>query len=98
MTETKWNWEVDANNTSLCTRAGVLFSYDMKKLYSYPATKTDEEYVGPLTVTEIRNYAFKDNAKIKKITLGENVENIYEGAFRNCTALEKIIIDKKLNQ
>ena len=48
------------------------------------------EVVLPSTIVEVRNYAFKNCAKLTTINL-ENVDFIREGAFYGCSALENII-------
>ena len=45
-------------------------------------------------VTSIAKYAFKDNAKVQKITLGENVSSVGKGAFNGCKNLTFIDASK----
>lgn len=46
-------------------------------------------------VTTIAKNAFKDNTKLKKVTLGKNVTTIKKNAFRNCKKLKTIVIKSK---
>ncbi|MDO5155064.1 MAG: leucine-rich repeat domain-containing protein [Eubacteriales bacterium] len=46
-------------------------------------------------VTKIEDGAFKNNKKLKKITVGENVTTIGKNAFKNCSSLVKITIPTK---
>lgn len=89
-----FEWEIDDENTSLCVKDGVLFSYDMKTLYSYPISKTDEKYVVPSSVESIFNYAFGSgenykNTSLKRIVLDKNLTSIGYYAFNNCS-IERI--------
>ena len=43
-------------------------------------------------VTSVAKEAFKNNKKLKKATIGKNVEVIEDGAFAGCTALKSITI------
>lgn len=54
--------------------------------------------VGGVTykVTSIADNAFKNNKKITKVTLGDNVETIGTGAFNGCKNLTKVTIGKNM--
>lgn len=56
--------------------------------------------IGGITykVTSIADNAFKNNKKLKKVTIGSNVTSIGNSAFRNCTALKKVVIPAKVKQ
>ena len=43
-------------------------------------------------VTAIAPNAFKNNKKLKKLTVGANVENIGAGAFSGCKAMKNMVI------
>ena len=47
--------------------------------------------IGCYTVTNIDNYAFKNNTFIKTVTLSTGIKTINYGAFLNCTALETVV-------
>ena len=49
-------------------------------------------------VTSIGNNAFKNNKKLKKVTIGSNVTSIGNSAFKNCTAFKKVVIPAKVKQ
>lgn len=64
-------------------------------------TGTDEEIVVPqkldsYTATEIDEYTFRENTKIKKITLPDTIIIIDKCAFYQCSALTDINIPEKL--
>lgn len=70
---------------------GVLFNKDQTELIKYPKAKADEEYTVPETVASVAKNAFNGNSSIKKVTLPENVTNIYGSSFYKCAKLEDII-------
>ena len=43
-------------------------------------------------VTAVSVDAFKNNKKLKKVTIGRNVEEIEKGAFSGCTSLTKVTV------
>lgn len=59
-----------------------------------PSTVTINGYT--YQVTSIANDAFKNNQKLKSITIGSNVKTIGARAFKNCKALKKIVIPAKV--
>ena len=64
------------------------------KLVSYiggESTPTIPETMNQNKLTTIGAGAFKDNAKITKVSLSNNIENIEDNAFFNCTSLKGII-------
>lgn len=48
------------------------------------------------TVTEIAANAFKNNKKLKKVTISGNIKVIGKNAFQNCTALKTVAIGSKV--
>ncbi|MBR1475791.1 MAG: leucine-rich repeat protein [Muribaculaceae bacterium] len=61
---------------------------------SYPPLK---EVVIPGTVISIGKWAFSNLLYLKSVTLGENVEQIGDGAFCECNSLESIVLPDKLS-
>ncbi|HCT92755.1 MAG TPA: hypothetical protein DF613_15455 [Lachnospiraceae bacterium] len=49
-------------------------------------------------VTSIANNAFRNNKRLKTVTIGSNVTSIGSCAFQNCTALSKITIPAKVSK
>ena len=47
------------------------------------------------TVAEIGDNAFKNNTKIKKVTIGKNVKKIGKSAFYKCKKLNQVVIKSK---
>ena len=81
-------------------------SKDDTKTVEYTGTKNDKKsnITIPSTikingenykVTVIKANAFKDNKKIKQITIGKNIKKIGKNAFKNCKNLKKIVIKTK---
>ncbi len=73
--------------------------------YGGPQDETAAELVIPdqiticgkaYKVTEIKANAFKNNRKLKKITIGKNIKKIGKNAFYGCKNLKKITIKTKL--
>ena len=48
------------------------------------------------TVTAVTDSAFKNNRKIQKVTIGNNVVTIGKYAFKGCTKLKKLSIGKNV--
>ena len=59
-----------------------------------PATVTSGGTV--YQVTEIKNESCGKMSKLKKLTLGENVKKVGNGAFRNCKKLTTVMLGKKI--
>ena len=70
---------------------GVLFNFNQSKLIKYPCGKTDSEYTVSDLVVEIAPYAFED-AKVEKVTTGDNLVIIGNGAFYNTESMTTIVI------
>ena len=61
-----------------------------KKSIIIPVTITIDGHI--YKVTAIGDRAFKNNKKLKSVTIGKNIKKIGKEAFRNCTKLKKITI------
>lgn len=83
---------VAEDNENYSSEDGVVYDKDKTVLMMYPVGKTDESFVIPSTVTEIKAEAFKDNAYLKNITIPEGVETIGSYNFYNCDALVSITV------
>lgn len=57
-----------------------------------------EEVVIPDSVTEIQDYAFSGNKKLKSVTLSKNLKVIGINAFFNCQALQSIELPATLKE
>ncbi|MDE6029808.1 MAG: leucine-rich repeat protein [Clostridiales bacterium] len=84
--------EVDPNNPVLTGVDGVLFSKDKTEILFYPFGK-EGNYQIPATVTKISGGAFSGKSNVTEITISKNVIEIGDGAFRQCTNLEKVIFE-----
>ncbi|MBR6568057.1 MAG: leucine-rich repeat domain-containing protein, partial [Clostridia bacterium] len=83
---------VAEDNETYSSEDGVVYNKDKTVLMMYPVGKTDESFVIPSTVKEIKAEAFKDNAYLKNITIPEGVETIGASNFYNCDALVSITV------
>ncbi len=70
---------------------GVLFNFNLTELISYPDGIEKAKYTVPSGVTTIGRYAF-DDCDIKEITLPDTLKTISDGAFYECSNIEKIDI------
>lgn len=78
---------------STVTEKEVIFvkpKSNSKKSLSIPATVTIDGYT--YKVTAIADKAFKNNKKLKSVTIGKNVTKIGKKAFSGCKKLKKITI------
>ena len=73
--------EVSNNNENYSSTDGVLFNKSNSELITYPAGKTDSEYVIPNSVTTIGYDAFNGCSKLKKIEIPDSVTYIGSKAF-----------------
>ena len=84
--------EVSGNNKNYSSADGVLFNKDKTELITYPAGKTDSEYVIPNSVTSIGYSAFKNCTSLTSVTIGNSVTSIGNEAFYGCTSLTSVTI------
>lgn len=86
---------VDASNTEVSCRDGILYRKGGKQLALVPVNYPKEEFTVVPEVTEIYNYAFSGNKNLRKVTLGKNVENYGDASFTYCEALEEIVFQQE---
>ena len=84
--------EVSGNNKNYSSLDGVLFNKDKTELITYPAGKTDSEYVIPNSVTSIGYSAFENCTSLTSVTIPDSVTSIDYSAFENCTSLTSVTI------
>ena len=84
--------EVSGNNKNYSSADGVLFNKDKTELITYPAGKTDSEYVIPNSVTSIGYSAFENCTSLTSVTIPDSVTSIDYSAFENCTSLTSVTI------
>lgn len=78
--------EVEFGNPAFCSKDGVLFSKDMKKLIAFPQGK-GMQYQIPNGVENIADYAFF-STKLASITLPESVSSVGLTAFSSSFLLQ----------
>lgn len=83
---------VDEGNPYIKSIDGVLYSKDGKVLICYPVNKSEDFFTIPSDVTELYVDAFGWNNYLKQIELGNRLERINTGAFRNMKSLESLEI------
>lgn len=81
-------YEIVVNQDGTLTIRAVKFAENSVENLKIAGTLTinDTKY----QVTEIAPYAFKNNKKIKTVTIGNGITTIGKGAFEGCTKLETV--------
>ena len=85
---------VDSDNTVYASRAGVLFTKDMKTLICYPAAASAVSYTLPDTVQTIRKGAFSQCANLRSLTFPKSLKKV-EDTFYQCGVLTEIYVPKE---
>lgn len=79
--------------------AEVTYVKPSKKTYTKVKIPNTIKYQGvTYKVTAIANNAFKNNEKLKSVTIGTNIRTIGNSAFQNCTALKSVTIPKNVSK
>ena len=84
--------EVLDNNKNYASVDGVLFNKDKSELITYPASKTDNTYEIPNSVTSIDNEAFYYCKSLASVTIPNSVTSIGNNAFYYCKSLASVTI------
>ena len=84
--------EVSYDNENYSSVHGVLFNKDETELITYPAGKTDSEYVISNNVTSIGDSAFRSCTSLIGVTIPNSVTSIGWSAFGYCTSLTSVTI------
>ena len=84
--------EVSYDNENYSSVHGVLFNKDETELITYPAGKTDSEYVISNNVTSIGDSAFRSCTSLIGVTIPDSVTSIGASAFGYCTSLTSVTI------
>lgn len=88
--------EVSKNNKKYLSEDGVLFNKDKTTLIKYSASKTDDTYTIPSTVTKISVNAFYSNDYLVNVKFPENLKTIEIGAFCDCDKIKSISLPKTI--
>lgn len=80
---------VDSGNTALCSVDGVLYSKDRTQLVSWPRAKKGKVSFLEET-TQIRRWAFYNNATLEQLELPEAIVSIGVYAFARCRKLQAV--------
>lgn len=84
------NISVSKDNKNYSSFDGVLYNKDGTELIKYPASKEDESFAFPYTVTSICGSAFKECRFLKNVIFPNGIEKIGSYAFYYCISLESI--------
>lgn len=85
---------VDPENESCASKDGILYSKNMKTLYSCPAAYEGKVEI-PNTVKKIATHAFDGCYKIKEVVIPASVKTIGERAFMDCKSLKKVVLQNE---
>ena len=94
VTDNKAIYKVTDNNNNVPVVAYMKAVNKSAKTVTVPATVTIDGVT--YKVTAIAKNAFKNNKKIKKIVIGNNIMTIRAGAFGGCTNLNKVVMGKNV--
>lgn len=90
--------KVDEENKSFCSKLGVLFSKDMKKIICYPPSKQTSTYFIPQGVESINTHAFFNNNYLKYIIIPTSISRIDENSFVNCKFINQVVIPENVKE
>lgn len=71
---------------------GVLYGYDLARLYLYPRGKTETAYQIPETTKTIGESAFLGCDALVSLTIPETVTFISDEAFHGCSGLKELVL------
>jgi len=83
---------MDAGNNTYSSQDGVLYNKAKTILIHYPASKIDNTFTIPNSVTTIKG-AFNNCKNLTSVTIPNNVTSIEEGAFAGTTSLTTINVN-----
>ena len=92
------NFSVESGNTAYISVDGILFSKDKTKIVICPQQKELTTYTIPNTVTEIEEYCFAYNSKLKEIIIPDSVKEIKDAAFMMTSSLEKVTMGNNVEK
>ena len=94
--------ELKKGDTYTDKLSGVTYIVTSNSTITYASSKTNSSSIvisdtvnikgKKYKVTEIKANAFKNNKKLKKITIGKNIKKIGKNAFYGCKNLKRIIV------
>ena len=90
--------KVDEENKHFCSKLGVLFTKDMKKIIYYPPLKQTSTYFIPQGVEEICDHAFFNNKNLKYIIIPTSLSIMGENSFVNCKFINQLVIPDSVKE
>ncbi|MET3557026.1 LPXTG-motif cell wall-anchored protein [Streptococcus rupicaprae] len=89
---------VAEGNDSYESQDGVLYTKGLDRLIYYPAQKPGDSFTTPNATKALSPYAFNNNTTLKKITLGEGIEEIPTFTFATTINVESIALPTSLKK
>ncbi len=83
--------DIDSENPNFKVEGGAIYNQDKTHLVCV-LDRNSKEILVNSEVRYIDDYAFF-GSKVKSVSIGENIESIGKGSFKNCTNLQKITIN-----
>ena len=84
---------ISESNPNVKAVNGIIYSKDMKKIFSCIARANVTDYRIPESVTEILPFAFYDNTTIKKLTVPGTLKKIPKQAFFRMEGVEEVVVE-----
>ncbi len=93
-------WSIDVPTKTLTiSGTGALTTYNAVEEWPWHASRNGiENIIIEDGITDITKYAFMDMVNIKEIVIPDSVNYLRNGAFQNCTSLEKVDIGSGLKE
>ena len=88
---------VDGASTNYASDSeGVLYSNDYKKLITFPAGNTAQQYYMIESTEHVEKNAFTANEKLCMVYFADRVKTVGSGAFTGCSSLETVELSQSL--
>lgn len=89
------SFNVNGNNSFLCSKGGVVFDKNMTKLIVFPGAKSGD-YIVPDGVKEIADMAFQYCSNITSVILPDGLIKIGQYSFNGCNSLSWMILPNSI--
>lgn len=89
---------VETGNEKFISENGILYTKDKHELICYPASKSENSFQIPNSVTGIGTYAFNYCKNLTGITIPGSTRHIDDWAFYRCGKLQKVNIEEGLEE
>ncbi len=91
------NINVENDNNNFSSSNGILFNKTKNILIKYPAAKTENNFIIPNSVREIKNKAFSNCSNLNTVALPNGMTNINDVYFVSCNLLNTIVLSESIS-